>query len=334
MSVGINPENKIKALGLTSGGLDSILAALVLRSQNIYVEWICFESPFFSCEKARQAADHLEIPLTVEDITEEFLPVVRQPACGYGQHMNPCLDCHALMAALAGRIMGQKQFDFVFSGEVVGQRPFSQTKSSLRYVEKHSGIDGYLLRPLSARLLPETIPEQEKWVDREELYELSGRSRKPQMALAETFGISEYPSPGGGCLLTDKKFAARLKDLFDHQDDCSGTDCSLLKHGRHFRLSPQAKLIVGRTRTDNQNLVQYRPTGPHCWLKLKEYAGPTCLLIGEAEQGVLMLAAGICAGYGKAPQDQPVAVEVTIGRKKSRVSMMGVPPEKIKHLQI
>lgn len=325
---------KPAALGLTSGGLDSMLAAIVLQQQDIRVEWLCLETPFFSADKSRQAAEQLGIPITVRDITAEYLPMLKNPPCGYGQHMNPCLDCHGLMANIAGRIMAEQGFDFIFSGEVVGQRPMSQTKPSLRYVEKQSGIEGYLLRPLSARLLPETIPEQTGLVDRDRLLDFSGRSRKAQMTLAEEHHLRDYPSPGGGCLLTDKSFSLRLRDLFDHQEDCGRGDLALLRYGRHFRLSEKTRLIVGRTREDNQQLEDHAPTGPVLYLKTRDYPGPTCLLIGQPNEGEIMLAAGICVGYGKAPDDKPAAVTIKGKEGKNGVSMMGIPPGRLEHLRI
>ena len=212
----MNSQNrKTRALGLCSGGLDSMLAGLVLREQGIEVEWISFETPFFSSAKARKASRLTGIPLTVKPIFDDYMVMLRNPPAGYGKQMNPCMDCHTMMFRLAGEIMAARGFDFLFSGEVLGQRPMSQTKPSLRYVEKHSGMAGYILRPLSAKLLPETVPEQQGRVDREKLLDIHGRGRKDQIALAQTFGISDYPAPAGGCLLTDKGFSARLKDLFD-----------------------------------------------------------------------------------------------------------------------
>ena len=197
-------QRKVRALGLCSGGLDSILSALVLRKQEIEVEWINFETPFFSSASARQAAYITKTPITVKNITRAYLKMLKNPPCGYGKHMNPCLDCHALMFKLAGTVMKDNRFDFLFSGEVLGQRPMSQTKPSLRYVEKQSGFDGYILRPLSAKRLPVTIPEKEGLVNRGLLLDISGRSRKAQIKLAEKFGVTDYPAPAGGCLLTDK----------------------------------------------------------------------------------------------------------------------------------
>jgi tRNA U34 2-thiouridine synthase MnmA/TrmU len=183
-----NHENKVRALGLCSGGLDSILSAIVLKNQGIAVEWISFETPFFSSEKARLAASRLQIPLMVRNITRPYLAMLRDPPCGYGQHMNPCMDCHALMFHMAGEVMNDRKMDFLFSGEVLGQRPMSQTRSSLRYVEKHSGCREVIVRPLSAKLLEETLPEKKRLVDRSLLLGLSGRSRKPQIQLARAWG--------------------------------------------------------------------------------------------------------------------------------------------------
>ncbi len=186
-------------MGLCSGGLDSILAALVLQNQGIHVTWICFETPFFSADQARKAA---------------ALHLLHAPKAGFGKNMNPCIDCHALMFATAARVMKQDGYDFLFSGEVSGQRPKSQTRNSMRQVEKLSGCQGKILRPLSAlHLLPETEMERQGMVDRNLLLGISGRSRKVQMQKAKELGITDYPSPSGGCLLTDPGFSRRLKDL-------------------------------------------------------------------------------------------------------------------------
>ncbi|MGA6926483.1 MAG: tRNA 4-thiouridine(8) synthase ThiI, partial [Desulfosarcina sp.] len=247
------PERRtIRALGLCSGGLDSILSALVLREQGIDVHWVAFETPFFLSAKARQASQQTGIPLTVKRITSVYLQMMRSPSVKYGKNMNPCMDCHTLMFRLAGGIMTAQGFDFLFSGEVLGQRPMSQTRTSLRYVEKHSGYDGLILRPLSAKRLPETVPEQQGLVDRRRLHDFSGRSRKPQLQLARQFGVSDFPAPSGGCLLTDKIFSRRLKDLFDHQETILEKDLDLLKVGRHMRLAPRTKIVVGRTQPDNE----------------------------------------------------------------------------------
>ena len=300
----------VRALGLCSGGLDSILAALVLRHQGIEVAWVCFETPFFSADRARRAARHADVPLTVRPITGVYLEMLRNPHCGYGRHMNPCLDCHALMFRLAGEMMQDGGYDFLFSGEVLGQRPMSQTRNSMRYVEKHSGRPGQIVRPLSARCLAETLPEQQGLVDRSRLLDFCGRGRKPQIALAATWGITDYPAPAGGCLLTEKGYATRLRDLFDHQIDCSERELHLLKYGRHLRLAPRAKVVVGRNRIENEQIERYIDPAVDIRLRVVSFPGPLAVLPGGATPEQLDLAASICAGYSKAPADRAVAVQI------------------------
>lgn len=329
-------SENIQALGLCSGGLDSILAALVLADQGIRVEWINFQTPFFSSEKAARAARQTGIPLTVLDITAEHLDMLKDPNCGYGKQMNPCLDCHALMFRIAGRVMQERGFDFLFSGEVLGQRPMSQTKSSLRYVEKNSGREGYILRPLSARHLPETVPEKEGWVDRSRLLDLSGRGRKRQIELAEHYKVTEYPAPAGGCLLTDKHFSIRLRDLFQHQEEYPENELHLLKYGRHFRLTETVKLIVGRTQSENDRLLEYYQPETHELIKVKKYPGPIALLVGDTggREDISMLAASIVAGYSKAPALSAVAVDLTRSGRRRTVQVLALPPEDVKKFLI
>jgi len=325
---------KVSALGLCSGGLDSMLSAMLLRKQGIEVQWITFETPFFSSEEAKKASKTTGIPLIVKNITPIYLKMLTNPRCGYGKQMNPCMDCHALMFNLAGRIMKEKGFDFLFSGEVLGQRPMSQTMNSLRYVEKQSGFEGYILRPLSAKKLPVTIPEQQELVNRDLLLDISGRSRKPQIELAKEFGITNYPSPAGGCLLTDKGYASRLKDLFEHQETYTERELHLLKHGRHLRLDNTTKIIVGRTQEDNESIKKYYDTDLDIIIKVKTFPGPMVLMPHGGRNEMRMLAASICAGYSKAPEITPVEVDVTTPKGNEIVRVIGVPPKEIKHFLI
>lgn len=327
-------SKKVRALGLCSGGLDSMLSALVLRKQGIEVQWITFETPFFSSENARQASKTTGIPLMVRDITPPYLEMLKNPHCGYGKYMNPCMDCHALMFNLAGTIMRENGFDFLFSGEVLGQRPMSQTMSSLRYVEKRSGFDGYIVRPLSAKKLPITRPEQQGLLNRDMLLDISGRSRKPQMKLAKEFGIESYPSPAGGCLLADKGYASRLKDLFDHQDTFAEREFHILKYGRHLRLNKTTKIAVGRTQKDNENLLKYFDPDLDTLIKVKKFPGPIVLMPHGGKNEMRMLAASICAGYSKAPEITPVEVDVTTPKGNEIIRIIGVPPKEIKHFLI
>lgn len=320
---------KSRALGLCSGGLDSTLAGLVLREQQVDVEWISFETPFFSADNARKAADQTGIPLTVENISDEYITMLRRPNCGYGQHMNPCLDCHALMFRVAARRMKLNAFDFLFSGEVLGQRPMSQTKPSLRYVEKNSGCDGYIIRPLSAKLLPETVPEKKGLIDREQLLDISGRGRKRQIQLAKKFGVADFPAPAGGCLLTDKGFSERLRDLFAHQESSTENELRLLRYGRHFRLNDQSKLIVGRTQIDNDNLLRHVDPDADTVIKVQSFPGPVAVLPSGSSPDVVTLAASICAGYSKAPALTPVDVDITSAGIRTTVRVLGLMPSDV-----
>jgi len=325
---------KVRALGLCSGGLDSMLAGLLLRKIGVEVEWITFETPFFSAAKARKVSMMTGIPLTVKPIYPVYIEMLKNPPAGYGKYMNPCMDCHALMFRLAGELMREKNFDFLFSGEVLGQRPMSQTKTSLRYVEKHSGFDGYILRPLTAKNLPESIPEKEGWVDREMLLDIRGRGRKAQIKLAAEFGIEDYPAPAGGCLLTDKQYTSRLRELFDHQQTCSEEELHLLKFGRHYRLNPQTKLIVGRSEKDNENILKYHDPARDIVIDVKDYSSPIGLIPHGAEKNVVMLAASICTGYSKAPKLALVEVLVKRAARQETIKVIALLPEDVRKLMI
>ena len=329
----INKRNT-RALGLCSGGLDSTLAGLVLREQGIEVEWVTFETPFFNAAKARKASQTTGIPLTVKPIYPVYIGMLRNPPAGYGKYMNPCMDCHALMFKLAGEIMRQREFDFLFSGEVLGQRPMSQNKTSLRYVEKHSGFDGYILRPLTAKNLPETIPEKEGLVDRELLLDIAGRGRKAQIKLAEKFGLKDYPAPAGGCLLTDVGYTNRLRDLFDHQTNCTEEELYLLKYGRHYRLNSQTKLIVGRTEKDNENILKYHDPQTDTVIDVRDYPSPIGLVPHSAGKESILLAASICTGYSKAPKLAPVEVLVKTAKKQETIKVIALQPEDVSKLMI
>ncbi|MDA8138909.1 MAG: tRNA 4-thiouridine(8) synthase ThiI [Desulfobacteraceae bacterium] len=324
----------IRALGLCSGGLDSMLAALVLRRQGIQVEWITFETPFFTADKARRAAAQTGIALRIQDITADYLVMLKNPPAGYGKNMNPCMDCHTLMFRKAGELMLANGYDFLFSGEVLGQRPMSQTASSLRYVEKHSGFDGNILRPLSAQRLPATVMEQEGRVDRAQLLALSGRSRKPQMDLAAQFGIVDFPTPAGGCLLTDPGYSRRLRDLMDHEVELTPAGLHLLQHGRHLRLNATTKIVVGRTQQDNEQIQKL--VDPQCdvTIKVKGYPGPTVLMPGGGLPPLINLAACICAGYSKAPKEQPCAVQISSSSGVQTITILPITPQEAKRFLI
>jgi len=330
----LKPAQTARALGLCSGGLDSILSALLLRRQGIDVTWISFETPFFNADKARLASEHNRIPLIVRDITPEYLEMLKNPRAGFGKNMNPCMDCHALMFRTAGEYMRTRGYDFIFSGEVLGQRPMSQNAPSLNYVAKHSGIGPAILRPLSALKLPPTPMENDGLVNRAELLGLYGRSRKPQIELARQWGVTDYPAPAGGCLLTDKGFASRLADLLAQRPDCRKNDLDLLRYGRHLRLGPQVKLIVGRTQKDNEAILRHADPNSSLILSVTGYPGPTGLLPADTDPAAVETAAAVCAGYTKAPRDRQVVVLVQGPGSRSTVTVAPLSPDQSRTMMI
>ncbi len=267
---------KIKALVLFSGGLDSILAAKILMEQEIKLKGITFKSYFFNVEQAKKAAKQIKLPLKIIDFSKEHLKTVKNPRHGYGKAMNPCIDCHILMLKTAKMIMKKEKFDFIITGDVLGERPMSQNKQALELIEKESSLTGYLLRPLSAKLLKPTIPEKLGWVNREKLLDIFGRSRKKQIALAKKYKIKEYPTPAGGCLLTDLEFAKRLRELLKIYPKCTGNDIELLRLGRHF-LENRTKIIVGRNEQEDK-IIKRLAKRQDVLIEMKNYPGPLTLI--------------------------------------------------------
>lgn len=322
-----------RALGLVSGGLDSSLAAMTLMRQGIEVVGITFVTPFFGAEKARIAAQQLGHELIVEDISRVHLEMVKAPAYGYGRNMNPCIDCHGMMFRLAGERMAGDGFDFLFSGEVLGQRPMSQNANALRSVSKVSGYPDHVLRPLSAKHLPITPMEESGLVDRERLLDLQGRSRKPQLALAKEWGYIDPPSSGGGCLLTEAGFSNQLRDLIQHKPEATVDDVNLLKAGRQFRLSAHAKLTVGRNRADNEMLQQLMQ--PHyISMRSNNFSGPMGVLTGELSEEAIKLAAAIIATYGKGKDEAEVEVLYFKDGEREVVTVPPLPRDKTTDLMI
>jgi tRNA-specific 2-thiouridylase len=291
----------VKAIALLSGGLDSMLAAKLVQKQNIDVVCLTFTTPFFNSLKAQSAAKQLNLPLIVDDITTEHLRMLKAPRYGYGKNMNPCIDCHTLMLKAAGNKMESLCADFILTGEVLGQRPMSQTKQSLYIVAKNSGYADYVLRPLSAQLLPPIKAELEGKINRSLLLEVSGRGRKEQMRLAAEFGISHYPPPAGGCLLTDPMFSRRLRDLFTQQEDRHIRDYELLKYGRHLRTAEGYKIIAGRNNADNEQLYNLT-TDDDLVCNMADFPGPY-VLVPYGNKSALPIAAAICVRYSDAPAD-------------------------------
>jgi tRNA-specific 2-thiouridylase len=306
-----------KAIGLLSGGLDSILATRLLQDQGIEILVISFQTPFFDSGRAASAALQLHVPLRTMDISEEHIQLVRDPRHGYGRNMNPCIDCHILMLRRAGDHLEREHFDFIFTGDVLGQRPMSQNKQALQMVARESGYEGLILRPLSAKLLPETIPEREGKVDRGRLLDIRGRSRKRQFELAKRYGITDFPDPAGGCLLTDPAFSRRLKDLLAHQGEVQIRDIELLRVGRHFRLDESTKAIIGRRKEENERLLELVHEGDVV-VKVTSYPGPIALIPRGFTKASVEITASLCIRYSDAPNS--IAVQVLLekdGREKS-----------------
>ncbi len=329
------PGRPIRAIGLLSGGLDSILAVKVLQEQYVQVLGVSFHSCFFDTAQAVAASRQLDIPLRIMDFSEEHLLLVRNPPHGYGKCVNPCIDCHALMLRHAGRLMEEEGYNFIFTGEVLGERPMSQNRQALALVAEESGYPEVVLRPLSARLLPATRPEREGLIDRERLLGIRGRSRKPQMELARTYGLTDYPTPAGGCKLTDPNFSRRLKDLFDHSGEVTPRDVELLKVGRHFRLSETVKVVMGRNEQENQRLLSLRQADD-THLIVVGPPGPDVLVPANEDltEDHVRLTAGLTVSYGDAPEDAPATVRITTGEESHDIAVRGIPREEAQKLLI
>lgn len=309
-------KRPVRALGLMSGGLDSTLAARVMQEQGIEVLGLHFSTGFCVADRHRilgntnnqdkpyrndalHAGAQLEVPVEIVDIREDYLgEVVLNPKYGYGSGMNPCIDCRIFMLRRAREIMEERGYHFVFTGEVLGQRPMSQRRPPLHSIERDSGLRDLLLRPLCAKLLEPTRPEREGWVDRDRLHDIVGRSRSKQMELAERFGIIDYPQPAGGCcFLPDENFAAKLRDLLADRgkSDVDPDDMMLLKVGRHFRLGSGVKIIVGRHESENDYMERFREGRGSVWVD--DYGSPLTLIEGHPSAEQLELACRITARY-------------------------------------
>ena len=251
-----------KAIGLLSGGLDSTIAVGLMVDLGIEVIALNFTSPFCTCtsknagckNQAVKVSEKFNIKIKSVYMGQEYINMVANPKYGYGRNLNPCLDCRIMMFKKAKEAMMEEGASFVFTGEVLGQRPMSQRRDAMNIIERDSGLKGLILRPLSAKHFDPTIPEKEGIVDRERLLDLTGRSRKAQIELAETMGINDYPCASGGCLLTEFNFAGRMRDLIKHTEAPAVKDTKLLRVGRHFRIDENCKVIVGRDQSENEKL--------------------------------------------------------------------------------
>lgn len=319
---------KIKALGMISGGLDSLLAAQLLANLGIHVEGLKFITGFSPLvysedQSAEETLGHPH-PFKIHrvNVSEDFLPVVRDPKYGYGSNMNPCVDCKIFMLQQAKLLMKKFDAQFVFTGEVLGQRPMSQYRDALKRIEMDSDLSGYLLRPLSAKLLDPTVPEIKGWVNREKLLDIQGRSRKPQIQLANEMGVLEYAQPAGGCLLADANYCTRLKALFAFRRNklISPEDIELLKIGRLFHIADSIRLILGRNQKENELLLSYAKNERHLFV-IHETPSPTGLaeFAHTPTEKDLILIASIMAHYSDAEKKDGVAVEHSYQDCKTKV---------------
>lgn len=268
-------NRKYKCFALFSGGLDSMLAAKFMSNLGYEVLPIFFETPFFKPTKALKAAEIIGMKLIVHDLTSFYIPMLENPKYGYGKNMNPCIDCHGMMFRTAGELMQKYNVDFLISGEVLGQRPMSQRKDAMNSVGKLSNKKDHLVRPLSQKLLSDTLPIREGWVKKDEMLDIQGRSRKRQLELAKEFGIADFESPGGGCLLTDVGFGQKLKDLKEYKM-LELKYINTLSIGRHFRISENTKMIVGKNKNDNNRLADI--ITDETVMLVKDYPGPLAII--------------------------------------------------------
>jgi len=330
-----------RAVALYSGGLDSTLAVLAILRQGIEVKAVTFLNHFgcdisdtSSCSKDPfSAAEKFGFEVKLCHLSDKFVEIVKNPKFGHGKNMNPCVDCRILMLKEARDFMDITGADFIITGEVLGQRPMSQRRDSLDVIDREAGLRGSVLRPLSAKLLRLTMPEEKGIVSRELLYNFSGRTRKPQMALAKEFGLTEYPAPAGGCLLTEPNYSHRLRELLIYDQDPSLLDLQLLRVGRHFRLSPHCKIVVGRNKSENEKLLKMTDYVGSV-LRVLGHGSPVTLVRGNEDKDILFTAASICARYSDAKDLPEADINVTNARGEFVIRISPASPCCIEDLKI
>ena len=319
---------KRKAVALLSGGLDSTLAVKMMLDMGIGVEALNFTSPFCTCtgknsgckSEAVRVAQDFDIPIKVVHKGLDYLEIVRNPRHGYGKGVNPCVDCRIYLLRKAKEYMLESGADFIITGEVLGQRPMSQRRDTLRVIERESGLEGLLLRPLSAQHFEPTIPEKEGWVDRSRLLAIKGRSRSDLFALADELDVKNYPCPAGGCLLTELSFVPKVKDVFEHSDELNLRDFRLLKIGRHFRIDDRSKVIIGRNESDNNLLESIRQPEEAAitWL---DGNTPVGVIVGAQSEDLNNLAARILLRYTKAKPGSSCRIELRVDNTEQQLSV-------------
>jgi tRNA U34 2-thiouridine synthase MnmA/TrmU len=313
---------KRKAVSLMSGGLDSTLATRLILDQGIEVHGLYLNSPFGCNEEVAKVAAHLGVPLQVVEKGMDYVDLVRNPKYGYGRNMNPCIDCRIYMFIAARKVMDEVGADFIVTGEVVGQRPMSQRRDALHVIDRDSEMDDLVLRPLSAKHLPPTLPEREGWVDREKLLDVVGRSRTVQLALADALALKEYASPAGGCLLTDSHFSERLSTFFEQNADPSLTEVRLLRYGRHVDLGDGAYLILGRNKEENSALRDVSSpeveAGKMAFFQ-PLFHGPAAVLWGRVDRGLYDVVGQQIAQLSKKGAEAERRVEVRCGTEVDEI---------------
>jgi tRNA-specific 2-thiouridylase len=329
-------KTDVRALVLFSGGLDSILAAMLLRERGIEVTGITFVHPFSTWEHADEWAKKIGIKLVRKEVDDRFFRLVREPEHGYGSNMNPCIDCKIYMMKRAQEHADKNGFDFIATGEVVGERPFSQVKERLIQIEKEAGLSGRIVRPLSGKILPPTEAEEKKLIKREWLLDISGRGRDRQLELAKRFRMKDFPQPSGGCLLTDPNYARRLAELLENKERLEWVDAELLKIGRHFR-TEWGKIIVGRKEEENRRLERIAGKKNLTWLEVEGFGSPVTILLPHIRKpGKELIATGasLTVKYSDAPEGKEATVTIKSGKTKSEIRARPVSGDKADSLMI
>lgn len=312
-------KNSVKVVGLLSGGLDSTLAVKMMINQGLDVTVLNFITPFCTCTRkgcrheASRVSELFDIPVKIISAGRAYIEMIKNPKHGYGSNMNPCIDCRIFMFRKAKKYMKDIGASFIFTGEVLGQRPMSQHKKAMKTIEQESGLENLVVRPLSAKLLEPTIPEEKKWVDREKLLSIQGRRRLPQIELADKLGIKDYPCPAGGCRLTDSQFAKRLKESFKHGEDAI-KDIQLLKYGRHFRSKSGAKVVVGRNEEENKILPRFFDKND-ILIEVIGVGSPTALLKKSKGKEDVNKAASLCVRYSDVKEGEDAEIRIKYNNK-------------------
>lgn len=321
----------ITALALYSGGLDSMMACKVMAAQGVCVKAVKFVTPFFGyellarrSEYIRQVKEKYDIDLLLQDVSDKFLELLRDPPHGFGRHFNPCIDCKILLLSEARMMMAELGADFIITGEVIGQRPMSQRRDALRLIERDSGCEGLLLRPLCAKNLAPTQPELHGLVDRDRLLDISGRSRQAQISLAAQFGVTDYPAPAGGCLLTDRQIGERIRRFYEDRQRITADDILPILTGRHFRLPGGGWLAIGRDERENLKISDLARESDVV-LQTVDWPGPVAILRYSVSQDDIDLAAGLVARFSKKVRGKAAPVAVVIYEAGDTTTQTGQP---------